>query len=253
MDKNGLSREMGLGPLWRLRQPGLRHHPEAAASATDMPALHAATTSTTATSATAFNNEPDVILAATMDWPELARTVAGCQACGLCAARKQAVLGVGDRDADWLIVGEAPGALEDACGEPFVGQAGALLDNMLASIGLRRGNNVYITDTVKCRPPDNRPPVHDESAACRTYLEQQIALTKPELIIAVGETAAQTLLKTKTTIAQARGKLHATHGVPLIVTYHPTHLLVNLLDKAKAWEDLVFIRATMRSLKEGTS
>jgi DNA polymerase len=184
------------------------------------------------------------------DWDELAVTVAACRQCRLCEARKQAVLGVGDRNADWLFVGEGPGAEEDARGEPFVGQAGKLLDNMLAAIGLRRGEDVYIANAVKCRPPENRTPTPEETAICRPYLERQIELVRPRLIVALGRPAAQTLLQEDVKIGAARGKLHDYRGIPLIVSYHPAYLLRTPQDKARAWEDLCFMRRTMRTQKD---
>jgi len=159
------------------------------------------------------------------------------------------VLGVGDVDADWLFVGEGPGAEEDQRGEPFVGQAGKLLDNMLAAIGLRRGEDVYIANAVKCRPPENRTPAPEEAAACRPWLERQIELLQPKLIVALGRPAAQTLLQAEVKIAAARGRLHDYRGIPLIVTYHPAYLLRTLPDKARAWEDLCFMKRTMNELK----
>ncbi|MEN3069572.1 uracil-DNA glycosylase [Uliginosibacterium sediminicola] len=179
------------------------------------------------------------------DWDGLAAEVAGCSACGLCKARKQAVFGVGDRQADWMFVGEGPGAEEDERGEPFVGQAGKLLDAMLQAIGLKRDKDVYIANAVKCRPPGNRTPEAEEIAACRPYLVQQIELVKPRVLIALGRPAAQTLLGSETSIAAARGKLHHYAGIPLVVTYHPAYLLRNLPDKAKAWEDLCFAMDVM--------
>jgi DNA polymerase len=184
-------------------------------------------------------------------WNELATAVAACRQCRLCEARKQAVLGVGDIHADWLFVGEGPGAEEDQRGEPFVGQAGKLLDSMLAAIGLKRGENVYIANAVKCRPPENRTPTPEETAACKPYLERQIELIKPKLIVALGRPAAQTLLQAEVKIAAARGKLHDYRGIPLIVTYHPAYLLRTLQDKARAWEDLCFMRRTMQAGKDG--
>lgn len=186
-----------------------------------------------------------------MDWTELRASVAACRACELCHERKQAVFGVGDFEADWLLVGEGPGAEEDARGEPFVGQAGKLLDAMLAAIGLRRGDDVFIANAVKCRPPGNRTPTSAEMAACRPYLERQIELLKPKLIVALGRPAAQTLLQTEIKIGAARGKLFKYIDIPLIVTYHPAYLLRTLTDKAKAWEDLCLARRTMKSLKSG--
>jgi DNA polymerase len=161
------------------------------------------------------------------------------------------VPGVGDRDADWLFVGEAPGADEDARGEPFVGQAGRLLDRMLAAVGLSRTDNVYIANVLKCRPPGNRNPEPFEVAQCSPHLLRQIGLVRPKLIVAMGRFAAQTLLGTDASIASLRGRRFEYQGVPLVVSYHPAYLLRNLPDKAKAWEDLCFARATMRALKDG--
>jgi DNA polymerase len=155
---------------------------------------------------------------------------------------------VGDENADWLLVGEAPGAEEDRLGEPFVGQAGRLLDNMLAAIDLKRGANVYIANVLKCRPPGNRNPEPDEVAKCSPYLVRQIKLIRPKVIVAMGRFAAQALLNTDASIAALRGRVHRYAGVPLIVTYHPAYLLRNLPDKAKAWADLLFARKTMASL-----
>jgi uracil-DNA glycosylase len=181
-------------------------------------------------------------------WLELKQAVPACTACGLHKGRAQTVFGVGDEQADWLLVGEAPGAEEDRLGEPFVGQAGRLLDNMLAAIGLERGDNVYICNVLKCRPPGNRNPQPDEVAKCTPYLLRQIELIEPKLIVAMGRFAAQTLLNTDASIASLRGRVHRYAGRPLIVTYHPAYLLRNLPDKAKAWADLVFARKTMSGL-----
>jgi uracil-DNA glycosylase family 4 len=181
-------------------------------------------------------------------WIELKQAVPGCTACGLHKTRTQTVFGVGDEGADWMLIGEAPGAEEDRLGEPFVGQAGKLLDNMLAAIGLRRGENVYIANVLKCRPPGNRNPEPEEVARCSPFLERQIELVKPKLVVAMGRFAAQTLLATDASIASLRGRVHAYAGVPLIVTYHPAYLLRNLPDKAKAWADLVFAKKTIETL-----
>jgi DNA polymerase len=183
-----------------------------------------------------------------MSWDELRASAAECRACELCRQRKQAVLGVGDVEADWLFVGEGPGAEEDERGEPFVGQAGKLLDAMLAAIDLKRGSNVYIANTVKCRPPGNRTPEAEETAACWPYLARQIELIRPKLIVALGRPAAQTLLGGEVKVGAARGRVFEHQGIPLIVTYHPAYLLRTLSDKAKAWEDLCFMRATMTGL-----
>jgi uracil-DNA glycosylase len=183
-----------------------------------------------------------------MNWPALEQAVTHCPACNLCKTRTKTVFGVGDPNAEWLFVGEAPGAEEDRKGEPFVGQAGKLLDNMLAAIKLKRGTNVYIANVLKCRPPDNRDPQGEEVMQCAPYLKRQVELIKPKLIVALGKFAAQSLLDSKSTIAAMRGKLHDYQGVPVIVTYHPAYLLRNLHDKAKAWEDLCYAVETMRSL-----
>ena len=185
-----------------------------------------------------------------MDWPQLRQAVAQCTACVLHERRKQAVLGVGDEHADWLIVGEGPGAEEDARGEPFVGQAGKLLDNMLAAIGLARGKNVYIANVVKCRPPGNRTPTLDEAEACAAYLDRQIDLIEPRLIVALGKVAAHRLLGRDATLGSLRKTVHQYRGIPLVVTYHPAYLLRNLTDKAKAWEDLRFAVDTMSGLPD---
>jgi len=183
-----------------------------------------------------------------MEWPDLKAAVKDCTACGLRKTCTQTVFGVGDEQADWLLVGEAPGAEEDARGEPFVGQAGRLLDNMLAAIGLKRGENVYICNVLKCRPPGNRNPEPIEVAQCSPHLLRQLELIKPKLILAMGRFAVQTLLGTEASIASLRGRLHRYQGVPLIVTYHPAYLLRNHPDKAKAWEDLCFARGTIAGL-----
>ncbi|KWH13285.1 DNA polymerase [Burkholderia territorii] len=183
---------------------------------------------------------------AMLDWDALAARVAGCTSCRLCEKRTNTVFGVGDREADWMLIGEAPGENEDKQGEPFVGQAGKLLDNMLQSLALKRGENVYIANVIKCRPPGNRNPEPDEVARCEPYLQRQVALVKPKLIVALGRFAAQTLLKTDASIASLRGRVHAYEGVPVIVTYHPAYLLRSLQDKSKAWADLCLARDTFR-------
>lgn len=181
-----------------------------------------------------------------LDWPALARQVAECRACSLCEQRKQAVLGVGDSSPDYLFIGEGPGADEDAKGEPFVGQAGKLLDSMLAALDIARGNRVYIANAVKCRPPGNRTPEPAEMAACWPYLERQIALLKPKIIVLLGKAAVHAVLHDDKSLASLRGKRFEYAGIPVVVTYHPAYLLRNLPDKAKAWEDLLFARRTLR-------
>ncbi len=175
-----------------------------------------------------------------LGWPELKQRVRDCTACKLRAGCTQTVFGAGDERAEWLFVGEGPGADEDAQGEPFVGQAGKLLDNMLLAIKLRRGKNVYITNIVKCRPPNNRNPDAEEIAQCLPYLQRQIELIKPKLIVALGKTAATALLGRDAALGSLRGTLHDYCGIPLVVTYHPAYLLRSPMEKAKAWQDLCF-------------
>jgi DNA polymerase len=174
-----------------------------------------------------------------LDWPALEAAVASCTRCNLHRTRTQTVFGVGNRSADWLIIGEAPGAEEDKRGEPFVGRAGQLLDAMLAAIGLDR-TQAFIANILKCRPPNNRDPQANEVACCEPYLQQQIALIQPKLILAVGRIAAQNLLKTDLPLARLRGQAHhyGENQIPVIVTYHPAYLLRTPNDKRKAWEDL---------------
>lgn len=182
-----------------------------------------------------------------MNWDALKVTVGECTRCALSQNRTRTVLGVGDQDAQWMIVGEAPGAEEDRCGEPFVGRAGQLLNNMLAAIGLSR-DAVYITNVVKCRPPGNRDPRPEEVAACEGYLKRQIDLVRPRLILALGRFAAQTLLRTDTPVGQLRGKVHHyAETLPLIVTYHPAYLLRSPDQKARAWDDLRLARAEIEA------
>lgn len=185
---------------------------------------------------------PNIPAVDVMDWETLRDMVADCRRCGLCESRTQTVFGVGDQHADWLLIGEAPGENEDLQGEPFVGQAGKLLDNMLQTLGLARGRQVYIANVLKCRPPRNRDPAPDEVMRCEPYLKRQIALIRPKLILVMGRFAAQTVLKTDAAIGKLRGQVHQYEGVPVVVTYHPAYLLRNLPDKAKAWEDLCLAR-----------
>ena len=178
-----------------------------------------------------------------MGWDELAQAVANCRACELCSSRHNTVFGVGDQQADWLIVGEAPGENEDLQGEPFVGQAGKLLDNMLKAVGLDRcSGGVYIANVLKCRPPGNRNPQPEEVSQCEPFLRRQVQLLQPRIILAMGRFAVQSLLGTTEPIGKLRGRVHQYLGVPLVVTYHPAYLLRNLPDKAKAWADLCLAR-----------
>ncbi len=189
---------------------------------------------------------------ARMDWEELTAEARQCQACGLCATRTQVVFGVGDPRADWLIVGEAPGADEDRQGEPFVGRAGKLLNPMLQAIGLQR-EQVYIANILKCRPPDNREPTPAEAASCRPFLDRQIELIRPRIILAVGRIAAQNLLATDTQIGKLRGRVHR-YGparIPLVVIYHPAYLLRSPREKRKAWDDLRLARRALAAEPPG--
>jgi DNA polymerase len=178
-------------------------------------------------------------------WQELKQQVRKCTACKLRSGCTQTVFGVGDEAADWLFVGEGPGADEDTLGEPFVGQAGKLLDNMLLAIRQKRGNNVYIANIVKCRPPGNRTPEKNEVATCLPYLQQQIELIAPKIIVALGKTAANALLGTEATLTSLRGRLHNYNGIPLVITYHPAYLLRVPAEKKHAWQDLCLAVKTM--------
>jgi DNA polymerase len=177
------------------------------------------------------------------DWVQLRQRVAACTRCGLAATRTQTVFGVGSLQAEWLVVGEAPGAEEDRAGEPFVGRAGQLLNSMLRAIGLAR-EQVYIANVLKCRPPHNRDPLASETAECLPFLERQVALLKPKIMLGVGRIAAQNLLRTDQSLGRLRQKVHlfGASRVPLVVTYHPAYLLRTPTDKRKAWEDLQFAR-----------
>lgn len=185
-----------------------------------------------------------------MDWEALREAVVACRACKLCEGRRQTVFGVGNTNAHWMIVGEAPGEQEDRQGEPFVGKSGQLLDNMLRAIGLTRSEaeaaqQVYIANTLKCRPPGNRNPEPEELAQCEPFLIRQVELVKPRIILAMGRFAVQSLLRSHEPIGKLRGRVHHYQGVPLIVTYHPAYLLRNLEDKAKAWDDLCLALQTL--------
>ena len=203
---------------------------------------------------------------AACDWLDLRETVAACQACGLCKSRSHTVFGVGDEAADWFVLGEAPGAEEDRRGEPFVGRAGQLLDAMLAAVGMSRRSDarrsdarrsdarrggVFIANVLKCRPPGNRDPSPDETARCEPFLQRQLELVSPKLILVVGKVAAQSLLGTEASLTSLRGRVHShrvgQRDIPVVVTYHPAYLLRKPEDKAKAWVDL---QLAMRSSRE---
>ena len=236
--RDEMLREMGIDVRWRLRGA-----PETAPASSPAAVGEAAA----ASPSPAFRPQRDAPPG--LNWDELKASVASCTACGLHEKRNKTVFGVGDEQADWLFVGEGPGADEDAQGDPFVGQAGKLLDNMLAAIDLRRSENVYIANIVKCRPPGNRNPAPEEAQACSNYLQRQIELIQPKLIVALGKVAAVNLLGRDASIAALRGQVHEHRGIPLIVTYHPAYLLRTLGDKAKAWQDLCFAVDTMRRLQ----
>lgn len=247
MTREDILRELELLPQWKLREPVHTH----AHSIAKTDALEAKQDAPSRPIETPIEKppvekpQPDV---RNMDWQALQDCVKNCQACDLAKTRTQTVFGVGDPNADWLIVGEAPGAEEDKRGEPFVGQAGRLLDNMLAAIHLKRGENVYIANVLKCRPPQNRDPNGEEVQKCDPYLKRQVELIQPKIIIALGKFAAQSLLNTESSISSLRGKLHEYHGVPVVITFHPAYLLRSPLEKAKAWEDLCLARETMKTL-----
>ena len=246
--EEALLRELNLYPLWKLRggiaapvasppppqEPGAAAFPANAAEAVAAGRPVEIAAAAPQTDAAAERGP----LISGLAWPELKVMVRDCTACRLRAGCTQTVFGVGGEKANWLFVGEGPGADEDAQGEPFVGQAGKLLDNMLLAIGLKRGDDVYIANIVKCRPPSNRTPEADEIATCIPYLHRQIALIKPKIIVALGKTAATSLLERDATLGSLRGTVHDFHGIPLIVTYHPAYLLRTPADKARAWEDL---------------
>ncbi len=240
--------EIGLAPLWRLKSRDAAARSDEAQGPTPVAAA-AELAAKPAAGQAAIDAEDRAGRIACMDWAELKAAAAACTACRLRKTCTQTVFGVGDERADWLLVGEAPGAEEDARGEPFVGQAGKLLDSMLAAIDLKRGEDVYIANVLKCRPPGNRNPEPLEVAQCAPFLVRQVELIQPRLILAMGRFACQSLLDTDASIASLRGRLHRYQGVPLIVTYHPAYLLRSLADKAKAWEDLCFARRTMAELR----
>jgi uracil-DNA glycosylase family 4 len=246
--------EIGVGPLWvrRTAAASMGQADEVAAVAAVVaeeqrvaaPAERAPSAWTDASPASCA---PAV---AEMDWMQLQAAVAACTKCRLCEQRTHTVFGVGDQKAKWLFIGEGPGRSEDAKGEPFVGPAGKLLDNMLLAIGVKRGVNAYIANIVKCRPTDamgkDRPPTAAETDACMPYLNRQIALIQPTVIVALGKTAALSLLKRDpdTSVATLRGSVHRYAGLPLIVTYHPAYLLRTPADKRKTWADLCLAMQT---------
>lgn len=271
-----LIQEMGIGPLWKKRRTDMTRTESrieettafstAEGVAEDMSirpslALESPFRQQEFASETASLEEslrqgsaPSAGEIALMNWEQLKENVAGCVKCRLCQTRTKTVFGVGDEKARWLFVGEGPGRSEDAKGEPFVGPAGKLLDNILLSMGLRRGENAYIANTVKCRPiaddGRDRPPAADEAEACLPYLERQIALIKPTVIVALGKSAALSLLKlpSDTPVTKLRGRVHQYQDFPLVVTYHPAYLLRKLTEKGKVWSDLCLAMDTYASV-----
>lgn len=227
--------------------PSLAPSPASPRPAPRSPGPVAAPTATAATATPAPMRTPRPAGIETMDWPALRTAVAGCQACPLCASRRQTVFGVGNEHAHWMVIGEAPGEQEDRAGEPFVGKAGQLLDRMLEALGLTRAmappeQQVFIANVLKCRPPGNRNPQPDEVAQCEPYLKRQVELVRPRIILAMGRFAVQSILQTQEPIGRLRGREHHYAGVPVIVTYHPAYLLRSPADKALAWEDLCLAR-----------
>lgn len=280
-----IQRLIGLGPGWEGRPGWFEQHPAAlqrslcqaesaeTTNAEPAPAVIAPILATPAPASTPPQPAPSPAEAATpaptpvaapaavpamvadtaaplLEWDALERAVRDCRDCRLCQTRTQTVFGRGNKQAHWLLIGEAPGEQEDKQGLPFVGRAGQLLDNMLSATGLDRDQDVYIANVLKCRPPGNRNPSGDEIASCQNYLIQQIRHIQPTLILALGRFAAQTLLQTEKSIGQLRGKLHSYQDIPLIVSYHPAYLLRNQPDKHKAWQDLVFARNTFARLQD---
>jgi len=242
-------RELGLWPLWRLREARADTAAATAPPGGGEEMADAASPARTSMPRAASVMPVAARAADALDWDTLRAAIKTCTLCELHKTRTQGVPGVGDIHAEWLFIGEAPGADEDRQGEPFVGQAGKLLDAMLGALRLRRGENVYIANVLKSRPPGNRDPSPVEVAACLPYLERQIDLIRPKLIVALGRFAAQSLLLTETPIGRMRGRVHEYRGVPLVVTYHPAYLLRNPADKAKVWDDLVLAANTLRNLK----
>lgn len=238
---------LGLGPLWLERQSVL-------APVADLRAGMGVGALNGRQEAIGIGTHPATDGSASLDWDGLQATVEACRACPLGALRQRVVVGDGPTDAKCLLIGEAPGAEEDRQGLPFVGRAGALLEQMLGAVGLDRERDVYVTNTLKCRPPDNRNPEVDELACCRPFLERQIELLQPRLVVLLGRFAAQSVLRTDAPISALRGSVHQASvgdlALRCIVTYHPAYLLRNPQDKAKAWRDWVAVR---RELADGAS
>ena len=264
-------RELELWPMFALQQRAMARHEEPALVVQEVPILAELQVSSSMTGPIPVTKRPVLANAApvaavatiltdperaariaALDWAGLEAEAASCAACSLCKQRKQAVLGVGAKNAPWLLIGEGPGADEDQQGEPFVGPAGKLLDAMLTAIELKRGREVYIANVVKCRPPGNRTPTAEEAQACAPLLDRQIELIQPKLILALGKTAVVRLTQSEASMASLRGQLHSytlqSRLIPVVATYHPAYLLRNPPDKVKAWEDLLLAKKTMSTL-----
>lgn len=250
--------EMGIGPAWTLRERSDASGQVASQPSIDAPPADPDMPETPAlASVPGMNTAPSSEEISRMDWEQLKAAVSVCTRCNLCRTRTQTVFGSGAQKAKWLFVGEGPGRNEDLQGEPFIGPAGKLLDNMLRAMGLQRGVTAFIANIVKCRPTDangrDRPPTPEEAAACLPYLERQIALIQPRVIVALGKTAGVSLLGAApdTPVSTLRGKVHRRGGLPLVVTYHPAYLLRKLEDKGKAWRDLCL--AMKADIESGTN
>lgn len=224
-------REMGISPIWVQKKIPSQIPPEVSVAELEASSL-------------GIRGHTEI---GVDSWLVLEQQIASCRQCALALNRHQAVVGIGDRRPTWLFIGEGPGAEEDARGEPFVGQAGRLLDSMLAALGLTRGDGVYIANAVKCRPPGNRTPEPHEIAACKPYLLKQVELLQPKLIVLLGKSAAHSVLGEDRSLANLRQQRFSVGNTPVIVTYHPAYLLRNLPEKAKAWRDLLFARRCLLS------
>ena len=242
---------LGLGPLWLVNGPNhaesqvvsLQKQPSGAMPVQERVAAPAKCDQSEL-SRSVMRTETDI---AQMDWQQLQSEVADCHRCRLCETRRNTVFGVGDTSPRWLVIGEAPGANEDAQGQPFVGEAGRLLDAMLSSVGASRDSGVFILNVLKCRPPGNRDPAPAEVASCSAFLQRQVALLKPDLIFSMGRFAAQALLQTDQGIGALRQRVHevaiGSLNVPLVVGYHPAYLLRRPEEKARAWQDICLARS----------
>jgi uracil-DNA glycosylase family 4 len=252
-----LNREMGIGPVWKLNAdqlPDASEHETAASALLQSPqSVPEPAVPDILGTVDAPDTERRLFQ---MDMPQIAQRVASCQLCSLCRGRRQTVFGTGDERATYLFVGEGPGYNENIQGQPFVGPAGQLLDNVLRALSISRQQAAYIANIVKCRPIDergnDRPPSAEEIAACLPYLQRQIELIQPEIIIALGKTAAVSLLglDLETPVGQLRGKVHRYRDIPLVVTYHPAYLLRKPIEKSKTWQDLCLANAALAASRK---